>query len=766
MQRLCSTLSIGTSRQTRGILTLIPLLAILLLFVLLPSAHADAAGSFSVTDYGARGDGATNDAQAIQQAVDAAAAAGGTVTFPAGNFRINASINLKSGVTIQGVAGQTVISMAARATNTFMFVGSSLSNVTLQGLTFWASAYTDNVSGVYLVGAQNSRVYNVRLENLYFGLKLGSGSVARGWIIDGLVARNSRMPIYASYIEDSTFTNMDLQAAKLANNGDHTIYLEREIHRVSFTNSVLRGGSGYTLQLYLEGGSSSDLTFTNITLDATNGRYPLVIAPGFSNVTFASTTIIARSGADEACVLFYGGSNVTFDGFGASGGSGLARWESNQPSGVIFRNGSYTGTNLGTGFTFLSVTTSASTTTTVAPTTTTTVAPTTTTTVAPTTTTTVAPTTTTTVAPTTTTTVAPTTTVSTVPVYAHTTSTTIPTTTVLTAPPVTTSTAAPTTTTTVTPQASTGTIPSTTTTTVPNVPQVIVNQGISLSSPTNGSTVAGKVSVRVSVASPLAAGKVRFYVDERLLSQDFRAPFSFTWNTRLLATGSSHKLVAVAYDRLGREIGRAAANVVLQGSATISAQKASPLLSAAFADLGSNSPYGSAVATLTEAGVISGYVDGTFGAGNPIARAQFAKMMAATLGLVDENLTTTPFLDLGDADEDLYPLRYIAALHSIGAVSGTSPGLFSPWKLVTRAQMISIIVRSLQALDAHLLTTPASGTLSVMGYIGVDHTQTMAIAETNGLLEGVAGYGTSWNPWAPATRGEAAQVLQNLLNLN
>src|SRR5687768_17067131 len=46
----------------------------------------------SVMDFGATGDGSTNDATAIQAAVDAAA--GRIVWFPAGTYKVNSSIEL------------------------------------------------------------------------------------------------------------------------------------------------------------------------------------------------------------------------------------------------------------------------------------------------------------------------------------------------------------------------------------------------------------------------------------------------------------------------------------------------------------------------------------------------------------------------------------------------------------------------------------------------------------------------------------------------
>ncbi len=67
------------------------------------------AGSFDVKSFGATGDGKTLDTAAINQAIDAAVAAGGgTVLFPAGNY-LSYSIHLKSNITLHLEQGATII---------------------------------------------------------------------------------------------------------------------------------------------------------------------------------------------------------------------------------------------------------------------------------------------------------------------------------------------------------------------------------------------------------------------------------------------------------------------------------------------------------------------------------------------------------------------------------------------------------------------------------------------------------------------------------
>src|SRR3954449_7085750 len=71
---------------------------------------ASAAGTFNVRDYGATGNGTSNDSAAIQKAVDAAAAAGGgTVRVPSGTYKSAKTIHLKSNVIFQLDAGSTIV---------------------------------------------------------------------------------------------------------------------------------------------------------------------------------------------------------------------------------------------------------------------------------------------------------------------------------------------------------------------------------------------------------------------------------------------------------------------------------------------------------------------------------------------------------------------------------------------------------------------------------------------------------------------------------
>ncbi|MEW2400582.1 glycosyl hydrolase family 28 protein [Streptomyces sp. NPDC046862] len=74
-----------------------------------PQQRPAAPAEFDVRDYGAKGGGSTNDTPAINKAITAAnAAGGGTVRFPAGQYKSKNTIHMKSEVTLQVDKGATL----------------------------------------------------------------------------------------------------------------------------------------------------------------------------------------------------------------------------------------------------------------------------------------------------------------------------------------------------------------------------------------------------------------------------------------------------------------------------------------------------------------------------------------------------------------------------------------------------------------------------------------------------------------------------------
>lgn len=180
-----------------------------------------------------------------------------------------------------------------------------------------------------------------------------------------------------------------------------------------------------------------------------------------------------------------------------------------------------------------------------------------------------------------------------------------------------------------------------------------------------------------------------------------------------------------------------------------------------FPDVGASHPYRTAIEGMYDLGIISGYGSGLFGPDDSVKRAQFAKMIVGTMGLSVTEGMTSPFTDLGtNPAADLYPHEYIAAAFANGITTGITPTTFGPYVPITRAQVVTMIVR---AVGMGVLSSPPPAYVGSLGNFSETHAPYMRIAEYNGLLADVQGFAPGWDPWHTASRGECAQILWNVL---
>lgn len=73
---------------------------------------------------------------------------------------------------------------------------------------------------------------------------------------------------------------------------------------------------------------------------------------------------------------------------------------------------------------------------------------------------------------------------------------------------------------------------------------------VTITSPTDGATVSGPVTIQATAADDVGVASVEFLVDGKLMATDTTAPFAAEWNTSVESNGS-HTLLARAHDAAG-----------------------------------------------------------------------------------------------------------------------------------------------------------------------------------------------------------------------
>jgi hypothetical protein len=186
-----------------------------------------------------------------------------------------------------------------------------------------------------------------------------------------------------------------------------------------------------------------------------------------------------------------------------------------------------------------------------------------------------------------------------------------------------------------------------------------------------------------------------------------------------------------------------------------------PARALTFPDVPATHPYAAAIQEMADHQIVNGKADGKFWPDDPVARQQFAKMIVLALGVQVWTVNTCPFTDVEHGlspDDPLFPDKYVAVCASFGITTGVSSTIFHPYSSMSRAQLITMVARSLP------LPEPPASYVPPFSNFDATHFPWARRAAYAGLLQGV------WDPaggnaqfWQTATRGEVCQVLHNLL---
>ncbi|MDQ6419535.1 cadherin-like beta sandwich domain-containing protein [Paenibacillus sp. LHD-117] len=161
---------------------------------------------------------------------------------------------------------------------------------------------------------------------------------------------------------------------------------------------------------------------------------------------------------------------------------------------------------------------------------------------------------------------------------------------------------------------------------------------------------------------------------------------------------------------------------------------------------------------LSAKGIVTGVTENSFAPNQDVTRAEFAALLARTLGLRASGETT-----FGDVASDAWYADEVAAAYEAGIVKGFEDGRFAPDQTITREEMAIMIVRAFEHATGKKLDAGASATIADESSISE-----WALAQVKTALAAKLLNGRDNGRFAPAdptNRAEAAQAIHNLFAL-
>lgn len=135
-----------------------------------------AEGVFNVRDFGATGDGATDDTTAIQAALNGLPADGGTLFFPAGNYIVSSALTVPVETQIKGSGSEiSQITMAANNTNCLVCTGPGSFVIENMYLFRDSVTYTGTGTALKMTDTAHARIHHMNITGFDIGLHHNDG---------------------------------------------------------------------------------------------------------------------------------------------------------------------------------------------------------------------------------------------------------------------------------------------------------------------------------------------------------------------------------------------------------------------------------------------------------------------------------------------------------------------------------------------------------------------------------------------------------------
>lgn len=181
-------------------------------------------------------------------------------------------------------------------------------------------------------------------------------------------------------------------------------------------------------------------------------------------------------------------------------------------------------------------------------------------------------------------------------------------------------------------------------------------------------------------------------------------------------------------------------------SGTTSPQE--PIPSFSFSDLPTTHWAYNSVNVLAENFILNGYLDGTFKPEANITRSEFAKIIVSATGVLDSSASSS----FSDVPENEWYYYYVSSAYKAGYITGYPDGTFRPNDYITRADICTIVSRSLGS-PSTISGTQFSDDNLIPSYAKIPVYALVKKGIINGMGDG------KFAPTAFATRAQTAKII-------
>jgi len=273
--------------------------------------------ALSVLDFGAKGDGVTDDSVAFQRAINDASSRGVPLVIPASAtpYLIRNTLRLRTNTHLSGY-GATLFMPSSPIKTNLLWSSSRdfVSNVIIEGLTLksihdrtgnqhHANGLTSRIQGIYLLGVNNLQLKDITMHNMAAGFKLTqaiNGGLNRNITVDNLKVFNAGMALLVHSTQNFVMTNSVLCGNGGSSRFQHSAYISGDTSNFLFDNVEFINSTGSGIHLYngySDKAAPQNIVFRNSVVD--NVRTGAYIFSGSRDITISNLTMTNYARAFE-----------------------------------------------------------------------------------------------------------------------------------------------------------------------------------------------------------------------------------------------------------------------------------------------------------------------------------------------------------------------------------------------------------------------------------------------------------------------------------